>query len=272
MPAAVAAYAGYLASPDRWALGRLVVPASRLAEMEAAAGPLLPREGEPWRVALVAGADPAAELGAAGELSCRHAADGAGRLTADVVEAKAATPAAVRSLAAAVPRWMTAYVELPIESDPGALVGAVAEAGLRAKVRTGGVTADAFPPAPALARFLRACIEAAVPFKATAGLHHPLRATYRLTYLPDSASGTMYGYLNVMLATAAIAAGATDADAVRILEESDPAAFRFDDGGVAWHDLRLTTVQLLETRRTRMTSFGSCSFREPLDELRAYGL
>jgi hypothetical protein len=73
-----------------------------------------------------------------------------------------------------------------------------------------------------------------------------------------------------MLATAAIAAGATDADAVGILEESDASAFRFDAGGVAWHDLRLTTAELLETRRTRMTSFGSCSFREPLDELRVH--
>ncbi len=275
LPHAVAAYAEYVAGPDRWALGRFVLPAARLGEFEAAAEPLLPRApdaGEPWRLALLAGAALEEALRAAGELNCRHAADGAGRMTADVVETTAATPAAIRALGAVVPRWMTAYVEVPIDGDPAAIVGAIAESGLRAKIRTGGIAADAFPPAPALARFLRACVEAAVPFKATAGLHHPLRATYRLTYAPGSASGTMYGYLNVMLATALIAAGATDADAVEILEEPDPAAFRFDPDGVSWHALRVGTADLARTRAERMISFGSCSFREPVDDLRGLGL
>ena len=75
-------------------------------------------------------------------------------------------------------------------------------AGARAKVRTGGVTEGAFPASHALARFIQSCADAGVPFKATAGLHHPLRGEYRLTYEPGSPHGMMFGFLNVFLAAA----------------------------------------------------------------------
>ena len=49
-------------------------------------------------------------------------------------------------------------------------------------------------------RFIRRCIEADVRFKATAGLHHPLRAEFPLTYDAGAPVGAMFGYLNVFLA------------------------------------------------------------------------
>ena len=83
-----------------------------------------------------------------------------------------------------------------------------------------GITKDAFPKTSELIRFLRGCVQAGLPFKATAGLHHPLRAEYRLTYAPDSPTGVMFGFLNLFLATAFLRAGMAESEAARLLEEA----------------------------------------------------
>jgi hypothetical protein len=115
--------------------------------------------------------------------------------------------------------------------------------------------------------FIDACQREAVPFKATAGLHHPVRGSYRLTYEPGSPVGTMYGFLNVFVASALIHAGESRNSAIAALEETDRRAFVFDDDAITWRDIRITTDQL-EASRQFAISFGSCSFREPIDELR----
>jgi hypothetical protein len=147
-----------------------------------------------------------------------------------------------------------------------ALLDAIAEHGLRAKIRTGGITAHAFPAIGSIAEFLRACKAKGVAFKATAGLHHPLRCVKPLTYEPNAATGTMHGFLNVFLAAALLD------DAEDVLAESDPQAFAFDDDGVTWREQRVSTRELTEMRRTFATSFGSCSFEEPIGDLRELNL
>ena len=135
-------------------------------------------------------------------------------------------------------------------------------------MRTGGVTPAAFPTTADLLRFLRAAVAAGVPFKATAGLHHPIRARYRLTYEPDSPSGTMYGFLNLFLAAAFLRQGMGDADATRLLEETDATSLEFDrEGGVTWRGHRLDADALVEAHARGLGSFGSCSFEEPLGDL-----
>jgi hypothetical protein len=78
--------AAYRSSPHAWALGRFVVPAARLEELEAASADLLPAQptASPWHLSVLLGADPAAEVRALGEFNCRHAATGAGALLSDV--------------------------------------------------------------------------------------------------------------------------------------------------------------------------------------------
>jgi hypothetical protein len=274
MSRAVRNFAEYLDGPHAWALGRFVLPASRIGEFEAAAADLLPRDGaaSPWRIAGLLGGDPAADVREIGELNCRHAAEGAGAATADVVEAKADSADAVGRLLSRMPSYLQAYVEIPVGADPAPLVTAIGAAGGRAKVRTGGLTADAFPPASDLVRFIRTCLSARVPFKATAGLHHPLRAEYRLTYEPESPIGPMFGFLNLFLATAYLAGGMDGETAARLLEERDAEAIRWDDAGVEWRGRRLDLAALAGAREAGLVSFGSCSFTEPLGDLESLRL
>jgi len=268
---AVRRYAEYHAGPDAWALGRFVLPVARLEEFGEVYDSMREKHrGEPWRLSALTGADLKADVDRIGAFN-RDRARRAGGAVVDAVELRAASTDEVARAAALLPSGVEAFFEIPVASDPRALVGAIARAGAGAKVRTGGITPDAFPSVEELARFLHACVRADVPFKATAGLHHPLRAEYRLTYEPDSATGTMFGFINVFLAAALFRAGGTIGDAQAMLAETSPAAFRFDDSGVTWRGHRLGNAEL-EAGRERAVSFGSCSFREPVDDLQALDL
>lgn len=266
MREAVAEYATHRGGPHAWMLGRFVCPVARLAEFADAAGPRID-PAAPWRLAALAGDGIAADLAVVAAFDATHRG-----ATIDVVEVKASTADAVAAIARAargVP--VAVYVEVPVAEDPTPLVEAIGAAGLRAKIRTGGVTADAFPTPPRVARFLGACVRAKVPFKATAGLHHPLRGEYRLTYAPDAPHGTMFGFLNVFLAAALLRDGGTEADAVALLEERDPGAITADDRRVAWRGRTLLTARLAQLRDAAAVSFGSCSFAEPVADLTALG-
>ena len=170
------------------------------------------------------------------------------------------------------PAKIVTYYEIPRIEDAATYVPALAWSGARAKVRTGGLTAGAFPSSIELARFLTICAEARVPFKATAGLHHPLRSVHPLTYEADSPMGAMHGFLNVFLAAALAYSGLSEEEVVATLEETSSDAFQFDDEGVAWHSHRLTADQIRAARESFAIGFGSCSFEEPVADLRALGL
>jgi hypothetical protein len=148
----------------------------------------------------------------------------------------------------------------------------IRDAGAYAKIRTGGVTADMFPTPTEVARFMARCAEVGVAFKATAGLHHPIRARYRLTYAPDSPTGTMYGFLNVFVAAALQRDGASSEDVLGALETERGDELRFADRGLRWRSHRLDTAALRDARNTFVRSIGSCSFEEPLHDLRELAL
>jgi hypothetical protein len=271
MDAAVENYHRYRAGEAAWALGRFILPASRLAEFEQVAERLARSpDGQPWLLAVLAGPDPAADLEQVVKFNQRHADSGAARV--DTIEAKASSAEAVRDTMHLMPSDLQAYFEIPIDRDPASLVGTIGQLGGRAKVRTGGVTRDAFPPTASLLRFLQGCIGARVPFKATAGLHHPLRAEYRLTYEPDSPAGTMFGFLNLFLAAAFLATGMEEPEVAQVLEEKSPLAFEFDRRGLSWRDHRIGQDALSGVRKDVIVSFGSCSFTEPIEELQSLNL
>lgn len=274
MREAVRNFAHYHDGDDAWALGRFILPAARLSEFEAAA-PLLPRwpGAAPWRLSALLGHTVSDELAAIRSFNDRHLdAESGGAAIVDAVEAKAGSVGEIGGLLATVPRSLEAFIELPLTGDVGALVAAVGRGGGRAKVRTGGVTADAFPSSHALARFLEACVAEGVPFKATAGLHHPLRAEYRLTYEDGAESAPMYGFLNVFLAAALLSGGMPASQVPALLEERSADAVRVRDNTIEWRSYFLTTEQAAAARASFALSFGSCSFSEPIDDLKAMQL
>ena len=133
------------------------------------------------------------------------------------------------------------------------------------KLRTGGVTADAFPTSAQIARALVTPATHQLPIKFTAGLHHPVRQ-YR-----DEVKTKMHGFLNVLGAAVLAAEHRWDArQASMMLDDENVDSFSFTDDFFAWREWKID-VQRLQYRRRFVASFGSCSFDEPRDDLRALG-
>ena len=270
MRQALDGYASYLSGPDRRALGRLIIPFSRLKEFENAASEFLPRETgrEPWKLSVITTGDISAAALEIASFNRRHSeSTNAGSAMIDVVELRAASPAEIELQRSRIPASLTTYFEIPLDGELPALFKSLAQNGARAKIRTGGVTADAFPSAESIINFLVAAHREGVPFKATAGLHHPVRGAYRLTYESGSPTGIMYGFLNLFLAAVLVGSGGARDDAVALLEESDSSAFSFSDDAIVWRGNRFDVEQIRAARTGFAMSFGSCSFREPVDEL-----
>lgn len=272
MRTAVESYASYRAGPDAQALGRFIVPFARLAEFEETARKLMPRGAgaEPWRLSVLIGDDAGVAAESMPRFNCHHwSGSEEGHALIDAVEVKVATTEDVESSHRALPAFFQRYFEIPLNADTDSLIKAVSRVGGRAKIRTGGIKPDAFPAAREILSFLIACQREKVAFKATAGLHHPIRGSYRLTYEPNSDSGKMYGFLNLFLAAALLRKGEPESTVLRALEESDPRAFDFSDVAIDWKGHRIDASDLHGVRDTFAISFGSCSFREPIDELSA---
>ena len=140
-----------------------------------------------------------------------------------------------------------------------------------AKVRTGGLTPDAIPASEEIAEFLHSAAARRIAFKATAGLHHAIRSSRALTYAADSPHAVMHGFVNVFVAAAFAWLNAELRLLVGILNESDPAAFQFLDGEMLCRGMGIGTAQVAEARRDFAHSFGSCSFEEPIADLKELG-
>ena len=270
MDAAVAEYARWRRSPEAWMLGRFVAPASRLVELGRASDAALPAPGagEPWRVSALVGADLRGDAARVSSWNVSHS----GRAAVDSVELKAASPREAEAALDALPLGVAAFVELPLDADLSGVLTTLKRRGARAKIRTGGVLPDAIPEPAAVARFIAACAHERVPFKATAGLHHPVRSDRALTYERDSPRATMHGFLNVFAAAALAREGLSADEVEAVLREDDPAAFRLDEAGLDWRGLGASTAALAAARRDFAVSFGSCSFAEPVAELHALGV
>jgi hypothetical protein len=269
MAPSVANYEAYSRSEQHWILGRFIVPAARLGEFEKAfAGLPTPAPGFPsWRLSVLLGSDPAADVARIREFNQRVNNSGR-RAIVESVEVKVANADEITRISGIVPAELATYFEIPLSSC-GDGIAAVAGCGRRAKIRTGGEVADKFPAPESVVEFMRLCAAARVLFKATAGLHHPVRSVHRLTYEPDSPSAMMHGFLNVFLGAAFLSRGMNAAQVVDVLKEESPSAFCFDAEGVSWRGHRLHARDLFLARRDFSISFGSCSFTEPIDDLRS---
>lgn len=253
----------------RWMLGRFVCPADRLDEL-AAALPAASSLDRPVRLSVIS-ASPF-DVAARGDERWRVEAIEARLADDDVAAAADAMAAAARSLGAG-----RVWLEIPWAEFPtdrwGTATKAVAAAAaddvvVGVKVRCGGATADAVPPPSILASILVCCRDAGVPVKATAGLHHPFRH-------PDQSTGGMqHGFVNLGVGAALALAHGLDAEEVaEILSDESDGSFTLDGAdSVAWRSLTVDAAGVADSRRRLFAGFGSCSFREPVDDLVALGL
>ncbi len=268
-------YAAYACGEYSWALGRLIIPSGRVGEFEEAVAELrVPRRGgQSWRLSLLGGADAGADVERIRKFNRRHARDaGAAAAVVEAVEWKARSADEIENGMGIYSGMPETYCEIPLSEDARNLLSVAARMGARAKVRTGGLMQESFPSPAQLARFILLCAQARVPFKATAGLHHALRSTYLLTYEPSSPAGVMHGFLNVLLAVAFAHVGSEAKEIESILSEESIAVFEFGENGVSWRGRRLASQNLSSMREHLFVGFGTCSFQEPISELKALNL
>jgi hypothetical protein len=231
-------------------VGPFVVPAARLDELTEHLD-----AGTDFGISLIA---------AAGHLAAAtRRVDGDPWLSLAAVEVPLVADAAlareaVRVLDDVLPGDVPAALELPRSAARDEVLDVLADTRYRAKLRTGGVRAELFPTPEELAGTLHACITRGIAVKCTAGLHHAVRQT-------DPDTGFEHqGFLNVLLAVAALTAGAPADIAADHLRDSDA------EGMAA--ALRTWPPQRAARARAFFISFGTCSVLEPVDDLVALGL
>ncbi len=270
MPEAVINYATYRNSNYSWMLGRFIVGVARLNEFYESAADFISRDAaSAWQIAVVAGEDLFETVRIVEDF---NASNGPG-VVCDSIEMKTVTTFQVETVSASLPFGVKAYFEFEPKDGFADLIAAVAATGQRTKVRTGGVTAEAFPGSDAIVRFVQACTAANVPFKATAGLHHPIRCYRPLTYDADSPKGTMHGFLNLFLMAGFAREGYRRNFLEDVMEEEFEEVFEFSETDIKWrNEYSLNLHQIESLRSFGIQSFGSCSFEEPIVDLQALGI
>jgi hypothetical protein len=269
MADAVINYATYRNSNYSWMLGRFVVTAARLDEFYESSRDFVSRDADSeWHLSVVAGEDI--------DDTCRRieqftaASHG---VIIDSIEVRANSTSKIKNTIDSLPDGTLAYFELPLDESLADLIADVSESGQRAKIRTGGVTPDAFPATRDIIRFVRGCLAANVPFKATAGLHHPIRCFRPLTYEANSIQSTMHGFLNLFLMTGFAREGYREKLLEDVMEEEFAEVFHFEDQTAAWREqYSLNVWQIENSRKQGIQSFGSCSFDEPIADLQQLGI
>ncbi len=287
-------YAEYRQEPEAWMLSRFVLPVRRLSDL-GTHRPLL-KEGAPYDLSVLGTGGGTADTFLEAferDLEAIEAFDEAHeeRAQVDVMEvplpdalvggAQATLTsfleAVTRKLVSAGTAKLDLFFELPMRRDAvtglAPLCAAAAEhnsqqavpartvVGL--KVRCGGAEPTDVPATEDVAALIVACRDAGVPFKATAGLHHPVR------HYDDGLDTEMHGFLNIFAAAVLAAEHDLDRpDVQAVLFEETADNFRFLKDAFAWRDLTVSLDDIQYARDTLALSFGSCSFEEPIDHLR----
>lgn len=247
-------YGGYRGSADSWLLGRFVCKAEHLPELSTdLSGPLSVVMENAAAIKKAAAAVRARSIEAFELRSCGDIED-ALAIAANLGVGQA-----------------TLFVEMPSSAEPGQFAESLVVANRHAansdfraglKIRTGGTTADAAPTTKRLADVIVACRDYGLFWKATAGLHQPLRHV-------DAATGTaVHGFLNLFAAAVLADARTLPQHEVQaILDDGHAENFRFTEIGLAWCDTAASIAEIEAARCRGLRSFGSCSFSEPLEGL-----
>ncbi|PSQ63410.1 MAG: hypothetical protein BRD25_04535 [Bacteroidetes bacterium QH_1_61_8] len=294
LPRAMQNYADYREEREAWMLSRFVLPVRRLSDLTPFQRHFSGEDPYRFSVLGTGGNDQDAFLNALDrDLEVIDAFDEeyGGRAEADIMEVPipssliGSARADVASFLEAVDQHIVEagtaqldfFFELPLRAEAvdqlPAICAAVADhnsaqavparSTVGLKMRCGGAEPKDVPSLEHAAALITACRDAGVPFKATAGLHHPIR------HYDDGLDTEMHGFINIFAASVLAAEHRLDADQVRaILAEDAANNFRFEKEAFSWKELGASIEGIRHTRQHLALSFGSCSFEEPIDHLR----
>lgn len=266
LPEAMTVYDRALASPHAWMLDRFVLPAARLPEFCQLLPSVRAASSRPWNLSVLLSQQWELELAQVQQTIAALPHDAKVAITA--LEVAPLSPAEIPQVCQQCPVGSDLFFEIPFDRDLEPYLAPLHQTGSAAKLRTGGITQAAFPSRTHLSQRILALASAHIPFKATAGLHHPLPGTYALTEAAESDRATMHGFLNVALVAAFVQSGTwTIAEATALLEESPMTAFHWTETEVRWRDRTLSLTEIAQARQQGFRGFGSCSFQVPIDDL-----
>lgn len=271
-------YADYVRTPDVWMLGAFILP---VTEFGAAARGLSQFDGNnPLRISALGPKTDNAESFQASLIAAMESIGSwraTSRAAAVIEQFEMPLPANVsaetfKMIRATMDPQLRTFWEAPAEAAERAIKliadnnQSHANGRLGFKLRTGGVTANAFPTSDGIAAALMAAGTHQVPIKFTAGLHHPVRIFHH------SVQTKMHGFLNVLGAgVLGLEHDWAEKQFVEMLEDEDAASFSFAEDSFAWRDWKVATKRIA-AHRELVTSLGSCSFDEPREDLRALNL
>ena len=267
-------YNRYRLADQSWMLGNLVLPISRLQEFETLL-PIFPSEAEQtkfWPLSLIVNEPLESAIAKVQSLNKNN------KIAIAALEFPLLSPREIERFLPLLPTEIETYFEIPCSGDLKEYLSVLKETKTSAKVRTGGLKAEAFPTVEQLGQFIWDCAKTGISFKATAGLHHLLPGQYPLTKNQGTSTAAMHGFMNVAVSAAFVYwQKLTFPELLTVLQESSLDNFQFNTQGIHWCDRplgrralpeRLLNLSELEAARKHFfRSFGSCSFQEPVDEL-----
>lgn len=283
-------YAKYLRAEHAEFVGRFICPVPKLAELTKHGAIVMPGTHatsgypehadvlEPWQVSGIIIGDLEENLETIYKFNEHHDDEANGLALVDAIEMRVSSSDEIDEALEIIPEMIDTAFEIPqdviMNCDPRGLIAAMSGSQVLAKIRCGGVEPSMFPSSENVAEFMLACKNANVPFKCTAGLHHPIRAEQNLTYEDNPPRGIMHGFINVFFAAAYVRATKKPdlGTAVGIINEMDPKAFKFDEQGISHKNTKISNIELGQMREGFATSYGSCSIDEPIADLKAMGL
>ena len=278
LPTALENYARYQHSAEKYMLARFIIPAARLDDITVQMMGVFSAE-TPLRLSILS-SDLRRDLPRITTFRNRYT----NRVVFDLLEQKLAPALSVAEIVADNRRVMreadlplSAFYELPFDTNWGARLAesitALAACNQKQvepvgfKLRCGGVVADAFPSVEQVARAIILCRDADLKMKFTAGLHHPIR------HFNASVNTKMHGFINVFVgAMLAHAHHLSITQLAQILADENADHFTFTDQHIGWHEVVVSAETILTQHRPALTSFGSCSFDEPRQDLQTLGL
>ncbi len=268
---AVREYRSHRESPDAWAIGRFLVRASQLESLGAVVTSSFRRGDHPWSVGVVF------DLGVGASATLAQAFHYEMSPAMEVTSAEVRYPErhdevrAILEAVATIDRDVATFIEVdthrPLREQIETIDRELRESGQTggAKLRCGGVTADHFPSVDTVVDFLWEASLAGLPFKATAGLHQPVR------HRDEELDVMRHGFLNLLAGSAACDEGEDRTTVQAIVAEEDPEAFEVNATALRWRDVMLPGSAVRRSRHDGFTAYGSCDLDEPLSALRALG-